>query len=57
MDQDRAAQVWKGPWKCKECDNRFKHKPNGMHMRLKGCEKDGLHCDGPVVPYDRRNPT
>ena len=60
-DQDRAAQVWKGPYKCRECGNVF----HGIVLETAKKERwhfttfSGPHeeCTGELEPYDRRNPS
>ena len=47
-NQDRAAQVWKGPWKCRNC-NAFLSNKEQVHYTQLG------RCWGWGEPYDRRN--
>jgi len=57
-DQDRAAQVWKGPWKCEKCGEggsdywRQIVNEHGYHVL-----NENENCTGRIVPYDRRNPS
>jgi len=56
MNQDRAAQVWKGPWKCEKCGKsgsdywRQIVNEHGYHVL-----NENENCTGRIVPYDRRN--
>ena len=60
-DKDRAAQVWKGPYKCRECGNAFHgivletaKKQRWHFTTFSGPHKE---CTGELVPYDRRHPS